>query len=207
MENNIQQSRFERHNKKRKTNLILNISIVIVLALILIIGTQLLFGGKKEEVKTNNETTTQPIKTDPSEKENENVVGQDESLQEEEVIQDKDLSMEGEISITEGDPGSNIEKIIENPNWEPIGTEQTGEHYATYEKGSVDWNEMIQAITYATGLTEEEMTLWRLENNGSPQDAKGTIENKNTGEKMIVYITWINEKGWKPTKIEVLKNE
>lgn len=199
---NVHPSRFEKQNKKRKTNFILNIFIIIVFALIVIIGSQLLFGDRKEETQSNNETNqTQSVTTADSVTEKER---EQEQTEEEQEANAEETSLE-EVTVTEGEPNSNIEKVIENNNWEPIGTEQTGEHSATYEKGSVDWNEMVRAISYATGLSEEEFTLWRLENNGSPQDAKGTIENKKTGERLVVYITWVDQKGWKPTKVEVLK--
>lgn len=72
-------------------------------------------------------------------------------------------------------------------------------------QGSQDWAEMLKAISYATGVSTDNMTVLWLGNNGSPQDAKGKILDKATGNKYQVTITWVDEKGWKPTKVEKLK--
>lgn len=64
---------------------------------------------------------------------------------------------------------------------------------------------MLEAISYATGVSKDNMTVIWLGNNGSPQDAKGTIRTKDSGVKYQVAITWVDGKGWKPTKVEKLK--
>lgn len=98
-----------------------------------------------------------------------------------------------------------MDKTYENDDWEPVGTEQSGSHTATYDSSSKDWKEMIKAMSYATGISEDQMTVLWLGNNGGPQDAKGTIRDKSTGERYRVEITWVDEKGWKPVKVEKLR--
>ncbi|MFP7230974.1 YrrS family protein [Bacillus subtilis] len=110
-----------------------------------------------------------------------------------------------DAKVTEGGSSSDVEKTYENPDWKAVGTEQTGEHAATYDSSSQDWAEMLKAISYATGVSTDNMTVLWLGNNGSPQDAKGKILDKATGNKYQVTITWVDEKGWKPTKVEKLK--
>ncbi|EAR63631.1 hypothetical protein B14911_06818, partial [Bacillus sp. NRRL B-14911] len=90
-----------------------------------------------------------------------------------------------------------------NPSWQPVGTSQTGEHTAVYE--GVDWNEMVQAITYATGIPESNMTIWFLGNNG-PNQSVGTVSTKDQQEKYRVYIEWVDGQGWKPVKMEELNS-
>lgn len=118
---------------------------------------------------------------------------------------ERDLTPEDEedavVTIGEGD--QNIKRTVENPNWKPIGTTQAGEHTSVFDKESVDWNEMLQAITYATGVPESDMTVWFLGNNGHNK-AVGTISSKGTKEKYKVYIDWVDGQGWKPTKVEEL---
>ena len=60
-------------------------------------------------------------------------------------------------------------------------------------------------ITIMGTLAAGVVTVIWLGNNGSPQDAKGTIRAKDTGVKYQVAITWVDGKGWKPTKVEQLK--
>ncbi|MGQ9009182.1 YrrS family protein [Bacillus stercoris] len=118
-----------------------------------------------------------------------------------------DLAGDGlkDAKVTEGGSSSDVEKTYENPDWKAVGTEQTGEHAATYDSSSQDWAEMLKAISYATGVSTDNMTVLWLGNNGSPQDAKGKILDKATGNKYQVTITWVDKKGWKPTKVEKLK--
>jgi hypothetical protein len=67
----------------------------------------------------------------------------------------------------------------------------------------VDWQEMLQAISYATGVDQSNMTVWFLGNNG-PNKSVGTISTKDQSEKYRVYIDWVDGQGWKPVKVEVL---
>ncbi len=194
------ESRMQMRQKKRKTNLILNTLIAVVFAFILIIGYQLLFQEPKSEKQVQPSDTKQEqsnITEAPTEEEQNNET----SVQEEEKDTDE------EVIVKEGEDGSGVEKVIENPNWEPIGTVQTGEHVATYDKESTDWGEMVQAISYATNVPEDQMTILWLGNNGSPHDAVGTIQNKQDQQKYRVMITWVDNEGWKPTKVEVLQSE
>ncbi|MGG3683324.1 DUF1510 family protein [Aeribacillus composti] len=219
-------SRYEIRDKKRKTNLILNILIGIVALLILVIASQLFLGGGTEQANSNSEqqkeqsSSSKNIEEETAEQSNdqqeeEKAAEQNESneIKEEEDENTQSANEEKESSddpfegatVTEGEAGSDVEQIIENPNWKPIGTVQTGEHVTTYKKSSVDWKEMEKTLSYATGVSLENMqTLW-IGNNGSPNDAKGTIQNKADGKKYRVSITWIDGEGWKPTRVEVLK--
>lgn len=187
--------------KKRKTNMILNTLILIVFSLILAIGYQLLFSEKdvqQEVAPTHPEQKNQDEETNLDDE----ASGTANGSEVETSVQENETEA---LIVTEGEPDSEVEKVIQNPNWEPIGTEQTGEHVATYDQESIDWKEMERAIRYATGVPLEDMTILWLGNNGSPQDAVGTIQRKSDKTKYRVYITWVDGQGWKPTKVEVLK--
>lgn len=202
------ESRIQVRKKKRKTNMILNTLILIVFTLIVVIGYQLLFSGEKEK-ETNQLATTEvdveanSEQVDEKNEEKAELDKQAEAEKHEEKDEEQD-PLAG-ATVTEGQPGSDVEQVVENGNWEPIGTEQSGKHAATYDQNSVDWKEMVRAISYATGVSEEDMTIMWLGNNGSPQDAKGTIKRKSDGKQYRVSITWVDGQGWKPTKVEVLK--
>jgi hypothetical protein len=219
-------SRYEKRDKRRKTNIVLNVLIGIVAVLILVIGSQLVFGSDAEKTAKYNE---QPdIKLANEENSNEKAISDKEKDEDEDESSDKtneELDENGdgkadadektkdeettddsfeEATITEGKPGSGVTETIENPGWSPVGTSQTGPHAANYDKGSQDWAEMTKALSYATGIAESDMVIWFLGNNGSPNDAVGTISPKDKSAKYKVYITWVENEGWKPTKIEKL---
>ncbi|HEX6923646.1 MAG TPA: YrrS family protein [Bacillales bacterium] len=95
--------------------------------------------------------------------------------------------------------------------WKPIGTEQEPPHVSSYDRGSVDWNEKVKALLYATGLTglnEDQYILWRLANGGGPQQSVGKIStNAKPHEWYIVHLQWVKNKGWKPTSVEKVYKE
>ncbi|WP_420976427.1 YrrS family protein [Bacillus vallismortis] len=231
MSNN--QSRYENRDKRRKTNLVLNILIAIVSILIVVVAANLFINSpSSKDVSKDSETTQkqespasgktekksdEDIKdskkdTSDSEKDAEKSSDSDSDAKKDDSSKDDDSDSDSDsddplkdAKVTEGGSSSDVEKTYENPDWKAVGTEQTGEHAATYDSSSQDWAEMLKAISYATGVSTDNMTVLWLGNNGSPQDAKGKILDKTTGDKYQVTITWVNDKGWKPTKVEKLK--
>ncbi|WIL35579.1 YrrS family protein [Bacillus stercoris] len=231
MSNN--QSRYENRDKRRKANLVLNILIAIVSILIVVVAANLFINSpSSKDVSKDSETTQkqespasgktekksdEDIKdskkdTSDSEKDSEKSSDSDSDSKKDDSSSKKDDSDSDsagdglkDAKVTEGGSSSDVEKTYENSDWKAVGTEQTGEHAATYDSSSQDWAEMLKAISYATGVSTDNMTVLWLGNNGSPQDAKGKILDKATGNKYQVTITWVNKKGWKPTKVEKLK--
>ncbi|SCA87000.1 hypothetical protein BGLY_3177 [Bacillus glycinifermentans] len=218
------ESRFENRDKRRKANLVLNILIGIVLVLIVVVASSLMMNSPKEQtqqdVSKNDKTTEAPASDNKKQTSDEDVKDKEKAdsdkkdTSDSDSEKDKDTASDEEKStddpfkgakVTEGGSSANVEKTIVNPNWKPVGTKQSGEHTATYDSSSQDWAEMLEAISYATGVSEDNMTVVWLGNNGSPQDAKGTIRAKDSGDKYSVAITWVDGKGWKPTKVEKLK--
>ncbi|PSL41243.1 uncharacterized protein DUF1510 [Planomicrobium soli] len=98
-----------------------------------------------------------------------------------------------------------VEETVINTSWEPVKTSQKGEHVSVYEKNSVDWKEKVNAISYATGLKEDNMYIMRLQNGGSPQKSIGVVQSKDQKEKYRVHLEWVDGKGWKPVKMDILK--
>jgi cytoskeletal protein RodZ len=218
-------SRSGKRAKRRKTNIILNTLIGVVLLLIIIVSAAIFLGGNDDEAAEQAPATE---KADPenNDKDNNNNNTADETAgQEEETDQAEDSAQDGgdaenpdedngeeaegdqdiedDAEVTDGGSAPDVEKTIVNPSWQPVGTSQTGEHTAVYE--GVDWNEMVQAITYATGIPESNMTIWFLGNNG-PNQSVGTVSTKDQQEKYRVYIEWVDGQGWKPVKMEQLNS-
>ncbi|UQD52835.1 DNA primase [Bacillus methanolicus] len=213
-------SRAKIREKRRKTNLILNSLIGIVIILIIIVSFNIFFGGNDEKAAGKQEHRTENIKekhdgaVSKRKKNNEYAEykkeSQNESDSEKESDQlsaKKDDSSTGESEpvVKQGGSSPDVKETIVNPNWKPVGTSQAGEHpAAVYDESSVDWQEMLRAISYATGIEQSNMTVWFLGNNG-PNKSVGTVSSKSDKRKYRVYIEWVDGQGWKPVKVEELQ--
>ncbi|WP_371176013.1 YrrS family protein [Bacillus atrophaeus] len=230
---NHKQSRFENRDKRRKANLVLNILIAVVSILIVVVAINLFINSPSTNDVAKDTETSQTKKSpasgktekksdedikdskkDTSDSDKDFDSKQDDSSKSDDSDSKKDSDTDSDettddpfkdATVTEGGSSGNVEKTIVNKDWKAVGTEQSGEHTATYDSSSQDWSEMLKAISYATGVSKDQMTVLWLGNNGSPQDAKGKILDKTSGAKYQVTITWEDKKGWKPTKVEKLK--
>ncbi|WP_210366935.1 YrrS family protein [Bacillus sp. REN3] len=212
-------ARTRQRAKRRKTNLILNSLIAIVLLLIIYVSANIFFS--KDEGTADNSTKveqnekagssgTKNSSKDDSEDKSENRESADKNedeAAEEDASKDSEEAEdnEGEPVVTEGGSDPNVKQTIENPDWKPVGTSQTGDHVAVFSENSVDWQEMIAAYSYATGIDKNNMTVWWNENNGGPNSALGTVSEKGSDQTFRVAIEWVDGEGWKPVKVEELK--
>jgi hypothetical protein len=98
-----------------------------------------------------------------------------------------------------------VEETVINTSWEPVGTKQKGDHVSVYQKDSVDWNEKVNAVAYATGLDANNMYVMMIKNGGGPQKSIATVQSKDESEKYRVHMEWVDGEGWKPVKMDVLK--
>ncbi|WP_391560244.1 YrrS family protein [Robertmurraya sp.] len=215
MQDDYQQSRFNQRSKRRKTNLILNGLIGIVLVLIIVVSGVIFLGNddkattvkeQEQSVEASNEANegeeSSKEETEGSDSETDEEDSSTESSSSNEESSEEASSNDNEEAIvTEGGADSNVVRTIVNPNWEPIGTSQTGEHTNVYS--GVDWDEMVSAIEYATGLSEDNMTIKFLGNDGHNK-SKGTVFSKDRTQIYRVSIEWVDGQGWKPTLVEEL---
>jgi cytoskeletal protein RodZ len=210
--------RSSRRARRRKTNRVLNILIGIVLLFILLIGGSLFWNNTDDEradsatklttKKTNEEQTKSNSDNRLTNDDQENAATKEDKTTDtvnNEPKDDVETMDDQDVIVTEGSDDPNVIQTVVKANWEPIGTNQTGEHVSSYDKDSLDWEEKLQAIAYALGVAVDEMTVWYVENGGSPHTAIGTITTSQSSDVYRVYIEWVDEKGWKPTKIELLK--
>ncbi|MDQ1144942.1 cytoskeletal protein RodZ [Bacillus sp. SORGH_AS 510] len=209
-------SRSGNRAKRKKTNLVLNSLIIIVLLLIIFVAYNIFASGndnatpKKESPKTEHKETkhddTQAEKKESNKKEDESsseAVQEDEQQSEEAAATEQ--PDESQAVVTEGGSSSNVLKTIENPSWKPVGTTQTGEHTSVYDTNSVDWQEMLQAVSYATGLDGSNMTVYWLGRDKSTQNGSfATVASKDKQQKYNVYLQWVDGEGWMPTRVEEL---
>ncbi|SFF53016.1 Protein of unknown function [Halobacillus alkaliphilus] len=176
--------------------------------------------GKNNDGSKNNQTNKQESEQDESkgsdpnsssnsddedDSNNEESSNDDESSNKE---QDKDASEEENDVVIEESDKENVAKIVKK-DWEPVPTEMntSGNHNISYNKDSQDWNELIKAVSKATGLSEDNMITWWVGNGGSPQKAEATVSNKEKTEHYRVFIQWVDGEGYKPVKLEVLEEK
>ncbi|OIU70656.1 YrrS family protein [Rossellomorea aquimaris] len=224
-------SRLDRRSKN-KTNTVLNIAIAVVVLLIVVVGATILTGNGSDKdkastsVENSDKTTTENSADKDSKtkekKEDDSVSMNEESNESEDKKEkEKDKNKEEEKEDTPEEKKSvalddsdaqveegtepNVEKTIVHPDWQPVGTEQSGEHVSSYETGSVDWQEKEKALSYATGIPQDNMTVWFIEGNGGPQKSIGTVTEKGGATAYRVYLQWVDGQGWQPTKVEELK--
>lgn len=196
--------RNERRAKRRKTNIILNTLITIVIILIIIVGSYIFFGGdnKDKETLDENAKTTgkveKPIER-PTQTDKQTEAEQEKTIDEVEPEQK-------ELIETESNE-ANVEKVIVDPAWKPIGTAQTGTHQYSASTGTTDWDEKLAAAAYAVGISVDQMTPWWVER-GADRDNQSvlTVSEKVAGATTFrVYLDWVDGEGWKPTEVKQLK--
>ncbi|MGG0413081.1 YrrS family protein [Peribacillus simplex] len=227
-------SRFNQRDQKRKVNKIYNIAITIVSILIVIVAVTIFLSDDGTETKKATTEPKQIADTDQgkvvdkpagkeeeTDSEKEDAVGDSEATEEEaeddskateedaeekaEDGADPEKAGDAELEEVESSGDGNVAATYTSEGWKPVGTEQSGEHTTSFEKGSVDWNEMSKAIASGAGIDEGSMKLWWLQNGGSPNTAIGTVSEGDNPKTFRVYIEWVDGSGWKPVKVEELK--
>ncbi|MBH0158564.1 YrrS family protein [Fictibacillus sp. 5RED26] len=202
--------RYESRLEKRKQNRFLNIAIGLVVLLIVVVAFNLFSGddnetastnkSNSEETTENNESNNRSIEMETDDSKSKANDEDSESQDKEESAEDKDKADE-EATEEEKTESETPEGGGPEGPWQPIGTSQTEPHTKTYDDGSQDWNEMVQALSYATSIPQDKMTIFWLGNGGGPDLSKGTVQSKADGKKYDVMLQWIPEKGWQPTSV------
>ncbi|MDA2068437.1 YrrS family protein [Bacillus cereus] len=105
----------------------------------------------------------------------------------------------------EGEKTASQEKGSQtNPSWKPIGTEQGAKPEMKFKEGTVDWSEMKKAISYAVDVPESQLIFDFIGNNGNNK-AYGNVRDKQNNKKYKVNIDWVENQGWKPASVQVVK--
>ncbi|MCM3611328.1 YrrS family protein [Planococcus sp. MERTA32b] len=170
----------------------------------------------EEQAENAEEPAEEDVSADEEQKEEESEESADANEEDEdkdkeaEKDKDKEKAEDEEGTVTGGtitrqesdDPI--VKETVINTSWEPVGTKQTGEHVSVYDTNSVDWQEKVDAITYATGLAEKDMYIMHIGNGGSPQKSIGTVQSKDMSKKYRVHLEWVEKDGWKPVKMDIL---
>ena len=218
-------TRLDQRNHKRKKNNILNILIGIVILLIIIVTVNIVTGDDEKE-SANTSTTNSELEEENTEnesqqqdkdKESEEIVGNstdytDSTSSNEETTSETEENESTETEeneagnvTTEPSDDANVESVVIDSGWQPIGTEQSGNHVSSYDSSSVDWDEKVKALAYGANLDPSNMYVKYIGNGGSPQKSIGTVTSKDGSEIYRISLEWVEGEGWKPTKKEILK--
>ncbi|MCU5098202.1 MULTISPECIES: YrrS family protein [Bacillus] len=126
------------------------------------------------------------------------------ALLEEKQKAEKSVKINGNEN-KEGEKTASQEKGSQtNPSWKPIGTVQGAKPEMKFKEGTVDWSEMKQAISYAVDVPESQLIFDFIGNNGDNK-AYGNVRDKQSNKKYKVDIDWVENQGWKPASVQVLK--
>ncbi|MGV3466663.1 MAG: YrrS family protein [Heyndrickxia sp.] len=227
--NHPNRSRSLQRAKRRKTNIILNSLIVIVILLIIIVGSFIFLGGGKKDNnssapantahKQDTSKNTNKSKNDSNDQNNgssDSAVSDNKDQTEDSsddnksdnssVDENGDSNLDDSSVVANEGNDANVKKTYVNPNWKPVGTSQTGGHQYSSDLNSIDWQEKEKALSYATGISSDQMTIWYMSRNGSDSSVTGTITSKKDKKAYRVYLEWVDGQGWKPSKVEELNH-
>ncbi|MFC9418599.1 DUF1510 family protein [Bacillus mobilis] len=150
----------------------------------------------KIEEKKNEDKETSKIE----EKKNED---KEATKIEEKKNEDKEAAqLEGKLKAEK--TASNEKSSQTNSSWKPIGTEQGAKPEMKFKEGTVDWSEMKKAISYAVDVPESQLIFDFIGNNGNNK-AYGNVRDKQSNKKYKVNIDWVENQGWKPESVQVVK--
>lgn len=216
-------SRFNYRSKRKKTNLVLNGLIGIVLLLIVIVGYSIFISGNdktaaKKDVQTAAGKTSaekqsvNKIKKDTSTVNKSSTDNSTKTNNEQNTADQSNKSTKSSSSSNQDQNNSNQDQsnsdqvqTVDSPD---VSTStpaaSSGQHVTSYDSNSQDWQEMLQAMSSATGVDQGNMTVWFLgSDKGNPGGSVGTISAKdNKQQRYRVYLQWVDGQGYKATKVE-----
>ena len=201
-EKKTRSSRHLEPTPNKKFNGWLNALIGVVIVLIAI-TTIVIFKWQdniEDTVKEDTEVTEPEEKVEDPIKED--IVTNEEEPPAEEEQPEQEVEQETAVESSSDDPI--VDRVITDENWQPTPTTQSGEHVSSYDDQSVDWAEKVATITAVTGIEENNMIIWRLQNNGGPDKAIATVSTNDKTEMYRVSMEWVDNEGWKPVKLEQL---
>lgn len=202
-------SRVNNFEKRRKNTKSLSIFIVFGIVLLVVLIGLIVFDGNDE---ADNAVDNQSNETaDQANQHNKNEDGQATNDQDDskenttsEESTDPNTDDEGDVKTEQVEPSDNNVVKAYTGDWDPIGTTQDGPHTINLNEGSQDRIEMKKAAASATGLNETSLIMWWINQVGE-QKVITTVSDKDNNEVYRAYLTWVDGEGWKPTKVEKLK--
>ncbi|ACK97756.1 YrrS family protein [Bacillus cereus] len=165
--------------------------------------------AKIEEKKTEDKETAKIEEKKTEDKETAKI--EEKKTEDKEAAQLEEKSKAEKSVKTNGNENNEEEKAASqekgsqtNPSWKPIGTEQGAKPEMKFKEGTVDWSEMKKAISYAVDVPESQLIFDFIGNNGNNK-AYGNVRDKQNNKKYKVNIDWVENQGWKPASVQVVR--
>jgi len=197
----------KRQKQKRKILFFASLAILFLIVFISLI----LFGNKGNPQEASVDSSEeQTEETEDSTKSN-TTNSKDDTTPDDTTIESEESedNTEEEIEIEEIPSDDSNVKTAYKGDWDPIGTKQEGPHTINYNDGSDDRVEIKEAVVKVTELDENDMIEHWI-GRGGDQAVIATVYNSSYEESIDeiyrVYLQWIDEEGWQPTKVEELKH-
>ncbi|MEB8637777.1 YrrS family protein [Bacillus cereus] len=192
-----QVSRFQEKQQNRRQKAIFNIAFTLVLVTVGIVTYQLF---------TPSNTSTKAIAQEKKVTKIEEKKTEDKETAkiEEKSKTEKSVKTNGTENNEEEKTASQEKGSQTNPSWKPIGTEQGAKPEMKFKEGTVDWSEMKKAISYAVDVPESQLIFDFIGNNGNNK-AYGNVRDKQNNKKYKVNIDWVENQGWKPVSVQVVR--
>ncbi|MBU5220032.1 YrrS family protein [Bacillus albus] len=220
-----QVSRFQEKQQNRRQKMIFNIAFTLILVTVGIVTYQLFTPSDaskkaiahekkatKIEEKKNEDKETVKIEEKKNE-DKETVKIEEKKNEDKEAAQlEGKLKVEKTVKTNENENENKEEEKMAsqekgsqtNSSWKPIGTVQGAKPEMKFKEGTVDWSEMKKAISYAVDVPESQLTFDFIGNNGNNK-AYGNVRDKQSNKKYKVNIDWVENQGWKPVSVQVVK--
>ncbi|WP_018931510.1 YrrS family protein [Gracilibacillus lacisalsi] len=208
-------TRKDRFEKKRtNTKAITWLSIVGGVLVIVIISLIVFGGGDQDAPVANDDEENNDTEEIQGEDPDEHTLAEDQDeleVEEEELeVEENETEEEEKEQNNESVQLNEVESDDENVsyayegNWEPIGTEQEEPHTTTFEKETVDWQEMMKAVEVATSIPTDEQVTWWFGRAGDQRVEATVSPRSNQSETYRVTMQWVEEQGWQPLLVEEL---
>ncbi|MFD2657283.1 YrrS family protein [Gracilibacillus thailandensis] len=210
-------TRKDRFEKKRtNTKAITWLSIVGGVLVIVIISLIVFGGGDPNEPVANDDDENNDTEEIQDQDPDEHTLAEDQDeskleVEEEELeVEENETEEEEKEQNNESVQLNEVESDNENVsyayegNWEPIGTEQEEPHTTTFEKETVDWQEMMKAVEVATSIPTDEQVTWWFGRAGDQKVEATVSPRSNQSETYRVTMQWVEEQGWQPLLVEEL---
>lgn len=196
----------EKPESKRKYLYILAAVVILIMFLMIVravfIPRDQVREDTSEKISLALEETSQKSSEEPSEESSEEESSEERSSEVE--TSESVESSEESVTVTDLESEEEAEEVVTG-DWDPVPTEQTGEHVTDYSSGSQDRIEIKQAAAIATGIDPDNMSEHWVGNDGSNQGVYATVSDGYQGRQYRVHIQWVDGQGWQPVSVEALE--
>lgn len=197
----------EKQGPKRKYLYILAAVLILVMVFMIfrtvfIPGDQITEDTSEKISLALKETSEKETSESESSQESSEDETSEESSADVETIESIESSQPLAESVTVTDLESEVEEEVITGDWDPVPTEQTGEHVTDYSSGSQDRIEIKQAAAIAMGIDPANISEHWVGNDGSNQGVYATVSDGYQGEQYRVHIQWVDGQGWQATEVE-----